>query len=91
MHERVECVVTRALELLLLYLLLDEVVRVADGGMRARDGHDAVPGARGEGALLRDLDVGAGHLLDFHQTPSARAWKPERMAQLVRDNNMSTL
>lgn len=63
----------RALEFLLLDLLLDEVLRVADGRGRARDGHDAVAGAGRERALLRDLDVGARHLLDLHQAAPAGA------------------
>lgn len=62
----------RALELLLLDLLLDEVLSGGDGGGGAADGDDPVAGARGERPLLRDLDVGARHLLDFHQT--ATTW-----------------
>lgn len=60
-----------ALQLLLLDLLLDEVLRRRDGRDAAADGHDAVARARGEGALLRDLDVGARHLLDLHQASPA--------------------
>lgn len=60
-----------ALEFLLLDLLFDEVLRGRDGGAAAADGHDAVARARRERALLRDLDVGARHLLDFHQAPPA--------------------
>lgn len=63
----------RALELLLLDLLLDEVLRVADGGLRAADGDDAVARARRERALLRDLDVRARHLLDLHEAAPAGA------------------
>lgn len=54
-----------ALQLLLLDLLLDEVVSVADGGGAAGDGDDAVARAGRERTLLRDLDVGARHLLDL--------------------------
>lgn len=59
LHEAGDGVVARALELLLLDLLLDEVLRVADGRGRARDGDDAVARAGRERALLRDLDVSA--------------------------------
>lgn len=62
------------LQLLLLDLLLDEVVSVADGRLRAGDGDDAVPGAGSERALLRDLDVGPGHLLYLHQAAPSRPW-----------------
>lgn len=67
----------RALELLLLDLLLDEVLRAGDGGGRARDGDDAVARAGRERALLRDLDVRARHLLDLHQAAPAGAWNPD--------------
>lgn len=67
-----ERVVARALELLLLDLLVDEVLRVADGGGGAADGDDAVARAGRERALLADLDVGARHLLDLHQAAPAR-------------------
>lgn len=60
-----------ALEFLLLDLLLDQVLRGGNGGGAAADGHDAVACARRERALLRDLDVGTRHLLDFHQASSA--------------------
>lgn len=73
LHEAGDGVVASALELLLLDLLLDEVLRAGDGGGRARDGDDAVARARRERALLRDLDVRAGHLLDLHQAPPAGA------------------
>lgn len=63
----------RALELLLLDLLLDEEGGAGDGGGRAADGDDAVARARRERALLRDLDVGARHLLDLHQRAPAGA------------------
>lgn len=61
----------RTLELFLLYLLLDEVLCGGDGGGRAADGDDSVAGAGRERALLGDLDVGAGHLLDLHQAAAA--------------------
>lgn len=77
----------RALELLLLDLLLDEVVRVADGGLRARDGDDAVARAGRERALLGDLDVGARHLLDLHQAAPAGACPGTFV--LKRDQNLS--
>jgi hypothetical protein len=64
--------VARALQFLLLYLLFDEVVRAGDGRVRAGDGDDAVARAGRERALLRDLDVGARHLLDLHQAAAAR-------------------
>lgn len=54
-----------ALELLFLDLLLDEVVRVADGCGRAGDGDNPVARARRERTFLRDLDVSARHLLDL--------------------------
>lgn len=60
-----------ALEFLLLDLLLNEVLCGGDGGAVAADGYNAVARARRESALLRDLDVGARHLLDFHQASSA--------------------
>lgn len=71
LHERGDGVVAGALELLLLDLLLDEVLRGGDGGGAAADGDDAIASAWRERALLRDLDVGARHLLDFHQASSA--------------------
>lgn len=61
-----------ALQLFLLDLLLNEVLRGGDGRCAAADGDDAVASARRESALLRDLDVGARHLLDLHQASSAR-------------------
>lgn len=72
LHEAGDGVVAGPLELLLLYFLVDEVLRGADGVGGAADGHDAVAGARRERALLGDLDVGARHLLDFHQATAAR-------------------
>lgn len=74
LHKPRDGVVARALELLLLDLLLDEVLRVADGGGRARDGDDAVARARREGALLRYLDVSTRHLLDLYKAATAGAW-----------------
>lgn len=78
LHEARDGVVARALELLLLDLLLDEVLRVGDGGGRARDGHDAVARAGRERALLGDLDVGARHLLDLYQASPAGACGVQR-------------
>lgn len=75
LHEAGDGVVARALQLLLLDLLLDEVLRVADGGGRAGDGHDAIARARGESTLLGDLDVRAGHLLDLDEAAASWAWK----------------
>lgn len=72
LHERVDRVVPGALQLLLLDLLVDEVVGVGDRVRGARDGDDAVARARRERALLADLDVGAGHLLDLDEAASAR-------------------
>lgn len=74
LHNGAELVVARALEFLLLYLLLDEESRVADGGLGAADGDDAVARARRERSLLGDLDVGARHLLDLHQAAPARTY-----------------
>lgn len=54
--------------LLLLDPLLDQIVGHVDGVGRPGDGDDAVPGARREDALLRDLDVGTGQVLDLDQT-----------------------
>lgn len=71
LYEAGDRVMARALHLLLLDLLLDEVLRVADGGRGAGDGDDAVAGARGERALLRYLYVRAGHLLDLDEAAPA--------------------
>lgn len=71
LHQARDGVVAGPFQLLLLDLLLDEVLRVADRGLRAGDGDDPVAGAGREGALLGDLDVGAGHLLDLDQAPAA--------------------
>lgn len=54
--------------LLLLDPLLDQIVSDVDGIRGPGDGDDAVPGARREDALLRDLDVGTGQVLDLDQT-----------------------
>lgn len=55
------------LRLLLLDALLDQVVGDVDRVRAARDGHDAVARARREDALLADLDVRAGQVLDLDQ------------------------
>lgn len=62
------CVLARTLRLLLLDLLVDQVVRHCDGVRLAGDGDNAIPGARREFALLRDVDVGTRQLLDLHKT-----------------------
>lgn len=52
---------------LLLDSLLDQVVGNVDGVRRTGDGDDAIPGARREDALLGDLDVRTGQVLDLDQ------------------------
>lgn len=58
--------------LLLLDPLLDQIVSDVDGIRGTGDGDDAVPGTRREDALLRDLDVGTGQVLDLDQAATGR-------------------
>lgn len=71
---RARCRLAGPLRLLLLDALLDQVVGHVDGVRAARDGHDAVPGAGREDALLADLDVGPGQVLDLDQAAARGSW-----------------
>lgn len=66
LHESGYGVVACAFHFLFLYLLLDEILGVAYRRRCSGDRDYAVAGAGREGALLRDLNVGAGHLLDLY-------------------------
>lgn len=71
---RARCRLAGPLRLLLLDALLDQVVGHVDGVRAARDGHDAVAGAGREDALLADLDVGPGQVLDLDQAAARGSW-----------------